>query len=116
MIRLKRFLAFCLLYLQLLFVSVAGAVVATHDDLHVATVHQLALEHHHHDDFSSHFDHDDGSNSHVHAVDSFLSVGLVAQNPSAFDLLGGQKQPVLLISRPSDIFLEGLLRPPQILL
>jgi hypothetical protein len=116
MIRLQRLLALWFLCLQVLFVSVAGAGVAAHGDLHVATAHQLALDHHHHDDFSSHFDHDDGAGAHVHVVDSFQSFGLVQENTSNLKLFGGHKQPVLLIARPPEIFIEGLLRPPQMLL
>ena len=116
MIRFKRLIALWFLCSQVLFVSVAGAGVAAYDDLHVATAHQLALDHHHHDDFSSHFDHDDGAGTHAHTVDSFQSFGLVQENRSDLKPFGGQKQPVLLIARPPDIVLEGLLRPPQMLL
>ncbi|MEN9794428.1 MAG: hypothetical protein RJA17_968 [Pseudomonadota bacterium] len=116
MIRFIRLVGLWFLCSQVIFVSVAGAGVAAHDDLHVATAHQLALDHHHHDDFSSHFDHDDGAGAHVHAVDSFQSFGLVQENTSGLQPFGGQKQLALLSARPSDIFLEGLLRPPQLLL
>ena len=116
MIQLQRFIAVWFLCSQVLFVSIAGAGVAAHDDLHVATAHQLALDHHHHDEFSSHFDHDDEAGAHVHAVDTFQSFGLVQENRSDLKLLCGQKQPTLLIAHPPEIFLEGLLRPPQTLL
>ena len=96
--------------------SVTGASAAAYDDLHVAAAHQVALDHHHHDDFSSHFDHDDGAGSHTHVVDSFQSFGLVQEGSSGFRIFGGQAQPALVMARPPDIFLEGLLRPPQTLL
>jgi hypothetical protein len=116
MTRLKRLLALWFLCSQVFFVSVAGAGVTAYDDLHVATAHQLALDHHHHDDFSSHFDHDEGAGAHVHVVDSFQSVGLIQENIPGLRLFGAQKQSIFGISRPPDIFLEGLLRPPQRLL
>ena len=114
--RIKRYLALYFLCSQVLFVSVAGANTASYDDLHVATVHQLALDHHHHDEFSSHFDHDDEAGSHTHVVDSFQPFGLVDGGSSDFRVIGGQTQPTLAIARPPAIFLEGLLRPPQTLI
>ena len=114
--RIKRYLALYFLCSQVLFVSVAGANAATYDDLHAATAHQLALDHHHHDEFSSHFDHDDGAEAHTHVVDSFQSFGLIHEGSSDFGMFSGQTQPTLAIARPPAIFLEGLLRPPQTLL
>jgi hypothetical protein len=113
---MKRALALWFLCSQMLFGAAAGANAATYDDLHVATAHQLALDHHHHDDFSSHFDHDDGTGTHVHVIDSLQPFGLIQENLSVLRLIGDQKQPTLLIARPPDIFLEGPLRPPQTLL
>jgi hypothetical protein len=116
MARLKRLFALWFLCSQVLLVSVMGASAAAYDDLHVATAHQLALDHHHHGEFSSHFDHDDGADTHVHAVDSFQSFGLIQEGSSDFGIFGGQTQTTLAIARPPTIFLEGLLRPPQTLL
>ena len=116
MSQVKKLLARLFLCSQILFVSVAGAGLAAHDDLHVATAHQVALDHHHHDDFSAHFDHDDGAGTHTHAIDSFQSVGMVQENTSNLKPFGSQTQQVLSLVRPPDIFLEGLLRPPQLLL
>ena len=116
MLRSNRNLVIWLLCLQVLFGSIAGTGISTQDDLHVATAHQAAVDHHHHNDFSSHFDHDDGPGTHVHAVDSFQSVGLIQDDAARLRLVGSQGKPVVLSSRPPDIFLEGLLRPPQILL
>ncbi len=116
MARMKRALALWFLCSQMLFGSAAGANAAAYDDLHVATAHQLALDHHHHDDFSSHFGYDDGTGVHVHVIDSFQPFGLIQENSSVLRLIGDQKQPTLLIARPRDIFLEGPLRPPQTLL
>jgi hypothetical protein len=116
MARIKRYFALWFLCSQVLLVSVTGASAAAYDDLHLATAHQLALDHHHHDEFSSHFDHDDGVGSHTHVVDSFQSFGLIQEGSSDFRVIGGQKQPSLAIARPPAIFLEGLLRPPQTLL
>lgn len=113
MVRSKQLVILWMLCLQMLFGSVAATGLSVHDDLHVATVHQLALDHHHHDNFSSHFDHDDGAGTHAHAVDSFQSFGLIQETTSDLKPVGGQKQPVLLMVRPPDIFLEGLLRPPK---
>ena len=112
----RKLTALLFLCSQVLFVSVVGIGVATHDDLHVATAHQLAMDHHHHDDFSSHFDHDDGADAHVHVVDSFQPFGFIQENTSDLKLFGSQTQQVLQLVCPPDIFLEGLLRPPQLLL
>ena len=116
MFRFKKLLALWFFCSQVLFVSVSGASVAAYGDLHVAAAHQVALDHHHHDDFSSHFDHDDGTGAHAHVVDSFQPFGLIQENSSVLGLIGDQKEPILLIARPPDIFLEGPLRPPQTLL
>jgi hypothetical protein len=112
----KKLIALFLLCSQVLFVSVVGIGVAAHDDLHVATAHQLALDHHHHDDFSSHFDHDDGSGTHIHVADTFQPVGLIQEDTVDLSPFGRQTQHVLSFVRPPDIFLEGPLRPPQLLL
>ncbi len=109
----KKLLTIWFLCSQVLFVSFAGAGVAAYDDLHVATAHQAALDHHHHDDFSSHFEHDDGTGAHAHVVDSFQSFGLIQENASDLKLFGNQKQPTFLMARPPDIYLGGPLRPPQ---
>jgi len=82
----------------------------------VATAHQLALDHHHHDDFSAHFDHEDGAGTHVHVVDTFQSFGMVQENTSNLKPFGSQTQQALSLVCPPYIFLEGLLRPPQLLL
>jgi hypothetical protein len=116
MVRFKRLIAFWFLCAQVLFVSVVGIGVAAQDDLHVATAHQLALDHHHHDDFSSHFDHDDGAGAHVHVVDSFQPFGLIQENTADLKPFGSQTRQFLSLVCPPDIFLEGLLRPPQLLL
>lgn len=112
--RFKRLIALWFLCSQVLFLSVAGASVAAQDDLHVATAHQLALDHHHHDDFSAHFDHEDGAGTHVHVVDTFQSFGMVQENTSNLKPFGSQTQQALSLVCPPDIFLEGLLRPPQL--
>ena len=116
MSRFKRLIALWFLCSQVLFVSVAGASVAAQDDLHVATAHQLALDHHHHDDFSAHFDHEDGAGTHVHVVDTFQSFGMIQENTADLKPFGRQTEQVLSLVCPPDIFLEGLLRPPQLLL
>lgn len=112
----KKLLVLLFLCSQMLFASVAGAGVAARDDLHVATAHQLALHHHHHDDFSAHFDHEDGAGGHVHVVDTFQSFGMVQENTADLKPFGRQTEQVLSLVCPPDIFLEGLLRPPQSLL
>ncbi len=101
---------------QMLVVSVAGARMAVNDDFHVAQDHQLAQEHHHHDAFSIHFDHDDYSGSHVHAADSFQPAALFADDALALRPLGSNQRFRAGSSPPPDIFLDGLLRPPQTLL
>lgn len=93
-----------------------GAGAAVSDDLHIATAHQLALDHHHHDDFSSHFDHDDGVAAHVHVVDTYQSFGLVQEDSQDWNFLVSRKQPSSMVVRPPDVFLEGFLRPPQLIL
>ncbi len=101
----------------MLVVSISSSgVAAAYDQLHVATVHQVAIDHHHHDDFSSHVDQDDSTGAHIHVVDSFQPFGLIQENSSDVKLFGCQTQSNLLIARPPEIFLEGLLRPPQTIL
>ena len=104
----------CLIVLQMLLVSFAGAV--TRDGLHVETVHELAVDHHHDDAFLSHFDHDDESGLHVHVADNVQSLALVAENVSSAGFHGRDAQLSLRADQPRAVFLEGLLRPPQLLL
>jgi hypothetical protein len=105
-----------LVCLQLVIGSAAGLGVSAHNTLHVATAHELMLDHHHHDDFAVHVGHDDAAGTHAHSGDSFQSVGLLDGEGAKLNGFASHKQPVLLIAQPPDIFLEGLLRPPQILL
>jgi len=112
----KQSLTVWLLCIQLLFVSVAGANLSVYDNFHLATAHQLALDHHHHDDLSTRFDHDDGAGTHVHLADSFQPVGLLPETPSKLKPSGANRRLSLSINPPLDIFLAGLLRPPQALL
>ena len=116
MSHVRHSLAIGFLCLQVFFVSVTGLGMAASDDLHIATAHQLALDHHHHDDFSSHFDHDDGVGAHVHVVDSYQSFGLIQESSNDLNFLGSRKQPRSMVVRPPDVFLEGFLRPPQMIL
>ena len=62
------------------------------------------------------FDHDDGAGTHVHLADSFQPVGLLPETPSELRPSGANRQLSLSIDPPLDIFLVGLLRPPQALL
>ncbi|MEY3952597.1 MAG: hypothetical protein RL320_1399 [Pseudomonadota bacterium] len=109
-------LARWLILLLVLFGSVTWVSASAHDELHVAMAHQLAQEQHHHDDFSSDFDHGDESVTHVHVTDTFQSFGMVQESTADLKPVGSQTQPVLSLVCPPDIFLEGLLRPPQLLL
>ena len=116
MVRIKRMASLLFLCSQILFASGVASNVAANDELHVSIAHQVAIDHHHHDEFSPHFDHDDVAGSHTHVVDSSQSFGLIQEGSSDFGVIGGQTRLTLAIARPPAIFLEGLLRPPQTLL
>jgi hypothetical protein len=112
----KRLAATIFLCLQILFLSVAGAGISTSDDLHVATSHDLAVDHHHHDAFSLHFDHEDGNKPHVHATDSLQSIALAPLTLALIHFTKAEVKSRLSVDPPADIFPDGLLRPPQLIL
>lgn len=80
----------------------------THDGFHLATAHQLAVDHHHHDAFRSHFEHEDRVGSNLHLSDNFQAIGLPLESPSAVMPLNGGKQQGTAVASPIEVFLEGL--------
>jgi len=85
------------------------------DQIHQVFSHDRALEHHHHQDHSVHFEIDNSELSHQHLQDNFhpsnlsdrlqlLNTVLVART---IRYSNSQMQP--------DIFLDGLLRPPGVI-
>jgi hypothetical protein len=112
----KSFVTVALVCLQMLFVSVAGAGISASNDLHVATSHEQVINHHHHDAFSSHSDHSDSSEVHHHTGDSLQSIALVPEMLDPIHITDSEARQRLSLDPPLDIFLDGLLRPPQMIL
>ncbi|MDN3988874.1 hypothetical protein [Zwartia vadi] len=115
---MKKLISFVLIVLlscQLGLSAVGGAMNDSIDQIHQVFSHDRALEHHHHQDHSVHFEIDTSELSHQHLQDNFDPSNLTDR----FQLLDA-----VLVERTiryansqmhPDIFLDGLLRPPRAL-
>ena len=112
----EKFAISCLLCFQMLFLSIAGASTSVSDEVHLALAHQTAIDHHHHDELSAHFDHDDVADSHVHVLEHLQPMVLIAVRIGVTHTSNQDRLSGLVSATPPDVYLSGLLRPPQPLL
>ena len=84
------------------------------DNLHVMMTHQVAIEHHHHDSFSLHIDHDDVNMVHQHAGDSTQNLALLCDNNLSTPLLKVSRVHLPRLEQPTSALIEAPFRPPQL--
>jgi len=94
-------------------VSLWGVTSSFADSLHVITTHQKAIDHHHHDEFSLHFDHEDTSLSHQHNADGIQHIALLCKNNFLLTQAGISRLQIPLFESPTSAFLKVPFRPPQ---
>lgn len=108
--RLTRFLFICLTTVCFAWLS-SQATVKT--DIHIISSHHVVVDHHHHNLFESHSNHDGSSSPHIHLADSLQTNALVSDKQQWAYALATVSPPGHKAQLPPDVFLEGLLRPPQ---
>ena len=114
MSRMRLFVVALLLSCQLTLVAAFESFSVAANEIHQVLSHDEAIDHHHHDAFTTHFDHEATGSSHQHFTDTFQSPALLtsrgllsafptASTPIAFNPL-----------EPPAVFLDGWLRPPRL--
>jgi hypothetical protein len=100
--------------LNIFAVSLYGNLINFADNLHVMTTHQVAIDHHHHDAYSLHLDHDDVSMAHHHAGDATQNIAVLSDNHLYPTLLKVIRVRAALFDQPQSVFIEAPFRPPQL--
>ena len=113
MIRKTRAIFSLLLCLNIFAVTLYGNLINFSDKLHVITAHQTAIDHHHHDSFSLHIDHDDVNMVHQHAVDYVQYIALLSDDYSSTPLLKVSRVHLPQLEQPASALTETPFRPPQ---
>ena len=114
MTRKTRTIFSVLLCLNIFAISLYGNLVNFADNLHVLTTHQVAIDHHHHEEASLHLDHDDVNMVHQHAVDHVQNIALLLDHNLSAPLLKVSRVHLPRIEQPTSALLEALFRPPQL--
>ena len=114
MVRKIRTIFSLLLCLNIFAVSLYGNLINFADNLHVMTTHQVAIDHHHHDAYSLHLDHDDVSMAHHHAGDATQNIAVLSDNHLYPTLLKVIRVRAALFDQPPSVFIEAPFRPPQL--
>ena len=114
MIRKTRAIFSLLLCLNLFAISLYGCLINFADNLHMMTTHQVAIDHHHHDSFSLHIDHDDVNMVHQHTVDYVQNIAVLVDNNLSTPLLKVSKVHLPRIEQPASALIEAPFRPPQL--
>ena len=114
MIRKIRAIFSLLLCLNLFAISLFGSLSNFADNLHVMTTHQVAIDHHHHDSFSLHIDHDDVNMVHQHTVDYVQNIAVLVDNNLSTPLLKVSRVHLPRIEQPASALIEAPFRPPQL--
>jgi hypothetical protein len=114
MIRKTRAIFSLLLCLNMLAVSFYGSVINISDSFHVMTTHQAAIDHHHHDSFSLHMDHDDVSMVHQHVGDYAQNIAVLCDNNLSIPLLEVSQVHLTRLELPTSAFIKTPFRPPQL--
>ncbi len=114
MIRKTRAIFSLLLCLNLFAISLYGNLNSFAENLHVMTTHQVAIDHHHHDAYSLHLDHDDVNMVHQHAVDYVQNIAVLCDNNLSAPLLKVSRVHLPRIEQPASALIEVPFRPPQL--
>lgn len=100
--------------IQIFFINLSMSHAAIFENVHELTEHSVSIDHHHHDPYLSHLDHEDIDTPHLHITDSFQTIGLLATCNK--DHIFGEPLALRTLSdrAPPEVFLKKLLRPPRI--
>jgi hypothetical protein len=109
-VRIMRSLFICINVVCFAWVGLQASIKT---DMHIASSHQVPIDHHHHNLFEAHPDHEAGSAAHAHAADSVQTNALVPDKGQWVYAAAAITPLGLHPHLPPDVFLEGLLRPPQ---
>jgi len=100
--------------LQIFLMNLSMAHASTFDDIHELTDHAVVLDHHHHDSYSLHLDHENIETAHIHLTDSFQSIGILLSSNNKAWLKDSEKLNIQSIKSPPEVFLKKILRPPRL--
>jgi len=114
MIRKTRAIFSLLLCLNIFAISFYGNVINISDSFHVMTTHQAAIDHHHHDSFSLHMDHDDVGMVHQHAGDYAQNIAVLCDNNLLIPLLKVSQVHLARLDQPTSALVKTPFRPPQL--
>jgi hypothetical protein len=114
MTRKTRTIFSLLLCLNIFAISLYGNLVNFADNLHVLTTHQVAIDHHHHEEASLHLDHDDVNMVHQHAVDHVQNIAVLLDHNLSAPLLKVSRVHLSRIEQPTSALLKAPFRPPQL--
>lgn len=114
MIRITRAIFSLFLCLNIFAVSLHGNLINFADKLHVMTSHQIAIDHHHHDAYSLHLDHDDVNTVHQHAGDNTQNIAVLSDDHLYPTLLKVIRVRGALFDQPPSAFIKAPFRPPQL--
>jgi hypothetical protein len=114
MIRKTRAIFSLLLCFNIFAISLYGNLINFADNLHVMTTHQVAIDHHHHDAYSLHLDHDDVNMVHQHAVDYVQNIAVLCDNNLSVPLLKVSRVHLARFEQPASALIETPFRPPQL--
>ena len=102
------------LCLQIMTLNLSMSHAAIFENIHELTEHSVTIDHHHHDLYLSHLDHEDIDTPHLHITDSFQTIGLL--DTCNKDHIFGESLVLRALSdrAPPEVFLEKFFRPPRI--
>jgi hypothetical protein len=115
-LKLYSFFLAVLLSCQLTLTVAAYGSMATAIEVHQVFSQNQEIDHHHHDgSFATHFDHANGETAHQHVTDGFQAFALLAEVDSLSNISSSSVLIAFNSIQPLTIFLDGLLRPPRVL-
>ena len=114
MIRKTRAIFSLLLCLNLSAMSCYGGVIDIVDSYHVMSTHQAAIDHHHHDSFSLHMDHDDVSIFHTRAGDYVQNIAVLCDLNLLTPNFKVSRFYLTRLEQPTSAFIKTPFRPPQL--
>jgi hypothetical protein len=100
--------------LQIMTLNLSMSHASIFENIHELTEHSVTIDHHHHDPYLSHLDHEDIDTPHLHITDSFQTIGLLATCNKNHIFSEPQVLRALSDRAPLEVFLKKPLRPPRI--
>jgi hypothetical protein len=111
--RLNSLFVALLLSCQLSFAAAYESFNVAANEVHQVFSHDHAIDHHHHDAFSAHFDHASVDPAHQHLHDNAQTSALLPVVDAFLVPPISNASLVFYPNAPPFVFLDGLLRPPR---